>query len=77
MHIRTEVERDYELDDKATPPRLSPLPPQLDRDISGSSGRFSDSEQEAELGLAHKGPQDSIVDDDRSTRALKYNAAPF
>ncbi|TIB95172.1 hypothetical protein E3Q18_03935 [Wallemia mellicola] len=77
IHIRTEVERDYELDDKAISSRLSPIAPPLHRDAS-SSNNVSDSEADAELGFGHKGPQDSIVDDDRSTRALRLNTnAPF
>ncbi|TIB71430.1 hypothetical protein E3Q18_03936 [Wallemia mellicola] len=73
IHIRTEVERDYELDDKTVPPKLQIAPP-LQRETSRSTARYSDSEPDAELGFHHRGPQDSIVDDDRSTRALRYNA---
>lgn len=77
IHIRTEVERDYELDDKTVPPKLQIAPP-LQRETSRSTARYSDSEPDAELGFHHRGPQDSIVDDDRSTRALRYNAnSPF
>ncbi|TIA91637.1 hypothetical protein E3P99_00961 [Wallemia hederae] len=69
IHIRTEVERDYELDDKMST-SVSPTPPALDRTDSGDT----------ELGLRKgaQGLQDSIIDDDRSTRALRLNTnAPF
>lgn len=70
IHIRTEVERDYELDDKLST-SVSPVPPALDRASSADT----------EMGLSQKGAQglqDSILDDDRSTRALRFNAnAPF
>ena len=73
IHIRTEVERDYELDSKGINSTHS-LPP-MHREPS----RQSDSEQDAELGLSQKsGLQDSFIEDDLSTRALRYNnQAPF
>lgn len=74
IHIRTEVERDYELDSKALHSTNSVAPP-IHREMS----RQSDSEQDAELGLSQKsGLQDSFLEDDLSTRALRYNNnAPF
>ncbi|TIB12976.1 hypothetical protein E3P89_01363 [Wallemia ichthyophaga] len=61
IHIRTEVEREYEMDDKLS----ATVSPGLDRAPSADT----------ELGVSHKGAglQDSIVDDDRSTRALRFN----
>ena len=72
IHIRTEVEREYELERKISTDKVHLVPSPLDKDAA-SSIQFSDQSDVDNTQTQHKGPQDSVVENDALTRTLRFD----